>query len=536
MLTLFIIEIIFDFRVSRSRKKFFQQNAFSIGFLAVFSVFFIVNKALLFSGTVYAYSAVPFTILILRNLLILLKIFGRMRKLNAFIRSVALEPARTVLFVFLLIIITGTILLMMPFSSSTGESVGFTDALFTSTSAVCVTGLIVLDTPNDFSLIGQVIILLLIQIGGLGIMILSFFVVFVFRRGMTMEDKFLVSFVISESDMSGIKLALKRIIYLTFAIEGAGALLLFAGFAGSTGTALNTVFLSVFHSISAFCNAGFSLFSDSLEQFNRAPMVTGTVALLIILGGLSFFVIINTSQAVMNRLMKKVTSEKTRKIPLFLNSRIVLTGTAILIVSGIFLFYATEHGNTLKDMDVGTQYLSAFFQSVTLRTAGFNSVPFAGLATATYMWMMLFMFIGAASGSTAGGVKINSAAVLLAYIRSVLLDRESVIIRNNSIPKDLVLRAFLILGFGICTIFIGSLILIFTEDAPLVHIMFETVSAFGTVGLSAGLTPALTLTGKFTIIIIMFIGRLGPLTLLTAAVQRNRKLHIEYPHGEVTIG
>jgi len=536
VLFLFILELILEIVIAPQKKRFFRENLLSVLFLGFFIVLFTINKMYLFSGTFQSYSTLPYTLLILRNLFVLLKIFGRMRKLGALLQSVTLEPARTVLFIFILIIFTGAILLMLPFASSSGKNLPFIDAFFTSTSAVCVTGLIVVDTATAFSTTGQLIILTLIQIGGLGIMILSFFIVFVLRRKMSINEKYLVSYVISERDMTTLRTTLKRIIALTFGIEGAGACILFIGFAGNNGFSLRTLFLSVFHAISAFCNAGFSLFSDSLEQYASSGTVVITVAVLIILGGLSFFVILNSWGFLQSRFKNLIFHGKSRKDSLFLNSKVVLIGTIILIVLGMFLFYALEHTNTLADMDVKTQYLSAFFQSVTLRTAGFNTIPFHSLVPAVYAFMMLFMFIGAASGSTAGGIKINSIAILLAYLKSVLTDQDNIILMNHSIRKEQVLRAFIIFAFGATAVFGGFFLLLLFEKGPAVPLLFETVSAFGTVGLSAGVTPSLGIGGKIVIILLMFSGRLGPLTLLAAATQKTRRLHIDYPQGEITIG
>jgi trk system potassium uptake protein TrkH len=202
----------------------------------------------------------------------------------------------------------------------------------------------------------------------------------------------------------------------------------------------------------------------------------------------------------------------------------------------MFMIYAFEHRHALAGFDLKTQYLSTFFQSVTTRTAGFNTIPFSGLRNPTYLLMMIFMFIGAASGSTAGGVKINSIALFLGYVRSLLRDRREVTLFNYSVSKDLVLRALLILLFGLLSVLAGMLILSLTENAPFIQICFETVSAFGTVGLSAGLTPRLSIVGKYVIIVLMLIGRVGPLTLLAAAAQRARKIQVEYPVGEILIG
>ncbi len=535
VLALLYAEIVWEALQSASLRLYLRRNAFNLGFMLVFTALFVYNKAVYFSGSLARYGAIPGAIVVLRNLFILFKVFGRIRKLTLFVRSITAQPARTVMLSFVLVIITGTILLMLPLASAQ-ERIGFVDALFTATSAVCVTGLIVVDTATAFSFWGKLFVLALIQIGGLGIMILSFFVAFAFRRSLSLEDKFLISYMLSERDMSSLGHSVRRIIYITLIVEGVGAALLFAGFAPQLGLGLTNVFAAVFHAVSAFCNAGFSVFSDSLERFRGSVPVNLVVALLIVTGGISFAVVLNVRDTLRTRLSSTGFQRHSAARNLNLNTRVVLLGTLILLVSGTFLFYGLEHRSTLLPYGVGTQYLASFFQSVTLRTAGFNTVPTGGLRTPTYLFMIVFMFIGAASGSTAGGIKINSLAIILAYVRSILLDQPNVTLFRYSVAKDLVLRALLIFLFGIFAVLLGVLLLSATEQAPFIVVFFEAVSAFGTVGLSAGITPHLTVTGKCVIIVLMFIGRLGPLTLLAAAVRRVQRVHAEYPRGEVMIG
>ena len=536
ILFLFLAEVIVDFVRSTDKRHFFKRQLFEVLFLVFFTVLFAYNKFLLFSRESVVYGNLPGKIIIVRNIFVLLKVFGRIRKLSAFVRSLTAHPARTVILSFVLVIVTGTILLMLPFTTPDGLGLSFVDSLFTATSAVCVTGLIVVDTATAFSIWGKIIILLLIQVGGLGIMILSFFMAFILRRSLTVEDKFLISYMTSEKDMRNLGRSIKNIINITLIIEGAGAVLLFLGFRTSLGTNLQTLFISLFHSVSAFCNAGFSLFSDSLEGFKSHTLINLTVIVLIILGGLSFLVIMNLkgwlAAGVPNLFKRKSFSVKG----LSLNTRVVLLGTGILLGLGMLLIYALEHHYSLANLDLKTQYLAAFFQSVTTRTAGFNTISMSGLRNPTYLLMMIFMFIGGASGSTAGGVKINSLALFLAYVNSLLKDKREVTLFNYAVSKDLVLRALLILMFGLVSVLGGMLILSITENAPFIYICFETVSAFGTVGLSAGITSALSIIGKYVIILLMFIGRIGPLTLLAAAAQRIRQVQIEYPTGEILVG
>jgi trk system potassium uptake protein TrkH len=289
--------------------------------------------------------------------------------------------------------------------------------------------------------------------------------------------------------------------------------------------------------VSAFCNAGFSLFSDSLEGFRADPLVLGTTALLIILGGLGFGVITNLRTS-LAPLLRHPVSRRRRggPVPLSLNSRVVLGATGILILTGVFFIYLLEHGNAMKTYGLPEQYLSALFQSVTLRTAGFNSLPFGALRDSTLLVMILYMFIGAGSGGTAGGIKVGSLAVILSSLRSFLRGGRGPTLGKTVIAHDAVTRAFLILIFGLGAVFSGTLLLTLTETAAFLPLLFEAVSAFGTVGLSTGITGSLSLSGKLIIIVLMYLGRLGPLTILTAASTASEGGGVSFPRGDIAIG
>ncbi|HUV08315.1 MAG TPA: TrkH family potassium uptake protein [Spirochaetia bacterium] len=536
ILFLFIIETVLDFSRAAVKRAFLRSNLFNLIFLFLFTLLFTYNKLILFSGQSFLYGQLPMMIIVIRSLFVLFKVFGRIRKLSAFLKTISAQPARTVIISFALAILAGTILLMQPFSTVGLSRLGFIDSLFTATSAVCVTGLIVVDTATAFSLWGKLIVVALIQIGGLGIMILSYFLVFMFRRSISLEDKALLSYMLSEKDMSNLNRSLRNIIYLTFAIEAAGAVLLFFAFGGPLGWNADAVFTSVFHSISAFCNAGFSVFSDSLEKYKSNLPVNIIICTLIICGGISFAVLLDLIRFIKGKLFNLLSKQKRRITTLSPNTRIVIIGTGVLIFLGMLFLYGTEHRNTLLRLDLGTQYYAAFFQSVTLRTAGFNTINMSQLTTSSLLFMIILMFIGAASGSTAGGIKINTVGVLIAYVRSAIRERQDVTLFTHSIAKEVVFKAFLILLFGIIAVMAGTLLLTLTEQASFIHIFFEAVSAFATVGLSAGLTPHLTVAGKVIIILLMFTGRLGPLTLLAAATKRAHGYQISFPRADIMLG
>jgi trk system potassium uptake protein len=537
ILYLLIIEVIMEFRFAAYKTIYVRKNIFSLIFVLIFIILFAYNKFLLFSSLGTESTGGALLILIIRNLFLLLKVMSRFKKLASLIENIHVHPAQTIFISFLLVILGGTLLLMMPFTAAEGNGLPFLDALFTSTSAVCVTGLIVVDTAVYFSIWGKIIILILIQIGGLGIMILSYFTVFVLRRSMSVEDKVLISYMLSDDDMSSISKTLRSIVGITFLIEGIGAIVLLIGFIKNTSLSLGSYFFySIFHAVSAFCNAGFALFTDSMVGFNNSLLLSGGVAALIITGGISFSVIANIRTVAHSKFRHRNSTDQGKVAVFSVNTKIVLFLTALFLISGTILFYATEHSGSLRGMNIGTQYLSAFFQSVTLRTAGFNSVNFGNLAMPTLVLMMIFMFIGAASGSTAGGIKVNTVAVLGASIRSAWKNETEVVLLKKAIPSELIAKAFMIFLFGVAAVMLGIFFLSLTENAALEDIMFEVVSAFGTVGLSTGLTPRLSSPGRFLIIILMFIGRLGPLTVLAAASTGTKKLNITYPQADISIG
>ena len=537
ILALLIIDLAWTYRSTKFKRAYFKGNFISLLLFVMFVVLLAFGRISAYLAGSASGSSQSVAIITVRNIFALLRIFRRFSRLHSLLEQIATHPARSMLFSFLGIILLGALLLMQPFASSQERGLSFIDALFTSTSAVCVTGLIVVDTASAFSIYGKLIILGLIQIGGLGIMILSYFTIFILGRSASIEDKMLISYAMSEKDMTKVTRSLRLIIYITFSIEGFGALLLFFGFwAHGDINAAQSIFYAVFHSISAFCNAGFSLFSDNLEGFRTDGSIVIAIAILIILGGISFSVLINLKSFLTRGRIRNGVRELARRPRLATNTKVVLAGTGLLLLIGTLVIYGLEHGNTMAPYSLGNQYLSALFQSVSLRTAGFNTIPFHSLRPVTYIAAAVFMFVGGASGSTAGGIKINTVSVMFSYLVASVRDRESAILYKSSIPSTTVLRAFLILLFGISVVAGGTILLAFFETAPVQHLMFEAVSAFGTVGLSSGLTGSLTMPGKLTVILLMYLGRIGPLTVLAAASLSARKNRIAFPRGEIAIG
>jgi trk system potassium uptake protein TrkH len=510
-----------------NKKNYVRTHIPSLVFLFVYILLFVLNKSsgLLSEGSFFRGY---FFLVVVRNILLILKVFGRIRKFTGYLNSIFSKPAQTVVLSFVIVILVGTLLLMMPFMT-VDNYIRPIDAFFTVTSAVCVTGLIVVDTALYFTLAGKITILVLIQIGGLGIMLLSYFMVFAFRRSVSLKDRTLLSFMLNESDMKGIVKSVKRIILLTFSIEFSGALLLFPVFIKGGNPLGLAIFHSLFHAISAFCNAGFALYSDSLESFRGNYLLNFTIAALIITGGISFSVLTELSSGIKGLFRKK-------KINFSINTKVVLQVSAVLTLIGMLVIYKLEHLSMFYNRPLGEQYLSAFFQSVTLRTAGFNTISFSALGTGTLMLMIGIMFIGGASGSTAGGIKVNTLGVVWAYINSFRKGKEETLLYKHQVPKDQILQAFTVILFGVFSIFTVTFIMILTESGSPEAILFEAVSAFATVGLSTGITGHLTSVGKICIIILMFFGRIGPLTLLTASSRGEKSSQISYPEATLLIG
>lgn len=529
LVVLIVVELVVDILIAPYKIFWIRKNWLSVATSIVFIALFVYNRAtadiVIEEAALSGFSAT--SLIVIRNFFLVFRVFGRMRRVSAFLSSLTVHPAQTMVVSFAMVVLVGSFYLMLPFTTVDGEGLNFIDALFTATSAVCVTGLIVVDTATWFTLAGKIGILLLIQIGGLGIMILSFSAAWALRRKFTLQDKLLLSYMTNEEDLSRVSRSLFSIITLTFMIEAAGGIVLFLAFYTQGMDLLEAIWYGLFHAVSAFCNAGFALFSDSLEGFRGSIITNLGICSLIILGALSF--------SVMSNLLDGI---KHPRVPfrLSLNSKIVLTTTAILLIVGTLLIYGLEHGTSMAEYGLGEQYLTTFFQSVTLRTAGFNTLPLAELGSAAVVVCVVWMFIGGASGSTAGGIKVNTAAVIAGYLRSRFRGRSRVLMFGFTLDRATVNNSIVLFLFGIITVMTGFFLLCITEDRSFADTLFETVSAFGTVGLSRGITGGLSTPGRLIISVLMFAGRLGPLTLLTALADRARDLDTIYPEKEILIG
>ncbi len=444
------------------------------------------------------------------------------------------SPARLVIFGFAILILTGTLLLMLPVAS-TGNPLGFLDALFTSTSAVCVTGLTVVDTGKAFSVFGQFMILILIQAGGLGIMTVStFFLLLAGRRpGLTGQTIIQDTFTHS-GELSPVSI-LKEVMVFTSVIEGIGILVMFFYFLPKNG-AHKALFTAVFHSISAFCNAGFSLFPDSFAAYRESWALNLIVSFLIVAGGLGFFVL--------SELKRNFSFQRRTWSRLSLHTKLVLSSTAVLLTLGTLLILLMEWHNTLGPLSWPARVLSSFFQAVSARTAGFNTLPIGNMANETLFVLIVLMFIGASPGSCGGGIKTTSLAALFVLGISRLRGKEYPQIFGRTIAEASIKKAVSVVMLSTMVVCAGIIALQVTEIGGTSHLQsrgkflelfFEVVSAFGTVGLSTGITGGLSALGKMIITGIMFVGRLGPL-LIGVAVSSEALSRYYYAEESIMVG
>jgi len=450
---------------------------------------------------------------------------------NRFIARLRLTAPQLVLMSFATAIGIGTLLLLLPRATATGHSMPLIGAFFTATSATCVTGLIVVDTGTYFSRFGQGIILFLIQLGGIGIMSLVAFSAAVMGRGIGVRQRAVLKDILSSDFIGEVIPLIRNIILITLSCETIGVIVLSKVWARDFASPLVAFYYAVFHSVSAFCNAGFSLFDDSLARFSARPGVILTFAVLIVIGGLGFMVISNLAAAAYRRIRGDRIGGR-----LTLHTRTVLTMSILLLVVGAVIFFLLEGGRSEVGISQRERLLTAFFTSVTARTAGFSTVSVASLTAPTALIIILLMFIGASPGGTGGGTKTSTIAVLLATIRSILKGRPNVELFKRTIPTDIVNKAICVVLLSLGLIFISSVAISAIEHQPLTEVLFECVSAFGTVGLSRGLTQHLTTASKLVIITTMFFGRIGPLTLGLAIGQRSRETAYAYPTERVVIG
>jgi trk system potassium uptake protein TrkH len=437
-----------------------------------------------------------------------------------------MKPAQILVLGFALVILLGSVLLSLPVASASRQPTHFLDAFFTATSAVCVTGLVVQDTGTHFSTFGQVVILALIQIGGLGFMTMATFFALLLGKRINLKERLLMQEALNQLTVEGIVKLVRHVLVITFLIEGTGALILGIRWSGELGLARG-FYYGLFHSISAFNNAGFDLFGEfrSLTGFVSDITVNTVITILIILGGIGFTVIVDLIN-------------KRRWRGFSLHTKIALSTTAALLAIGAISVFVLEYNNskTLAPLSLPAKILASWFQSVTPRTAGYNTLDIAGLRDATQLLIIILMFIGASPGSTGGGIKTTTFRSLITAVSSMVRGRQDVELYERRLPQDLVYRSLTITIIATALVLAVTMLLTITETADFLMILFETVSAFGTVGLTMGLTTKLTVIGKILIALTMFAGRVGPLTIAFAVAQKQQKTLYRLAEEKIMIG
>lgn len=452
-----------------------------------------------------------------------------MKKKIGFKKAKRLSTVQILALGFLVIIFTGAGLLSLPISSRTHTVTPFIDALFTATSAVCVTGLTTVNTLTHWSTFGHMVLMILIEAGGLGFMALPVFLFFILGKKIQFSTRMLLKDALNMNEVSGAVGLMKYVLKLAFVIQGVGAVLLSFKLVPDYGLKKG-LFYSVFHSISAFCNAGFDLFGDSLVPYQTTPYVMYVISFLIIAGGLGFIV------------WRDLLSYYKKK-KLSIHTKLALTVTGILLAGGFVLFYFTESASELAPkLGFWDNIANTWFTTVTPRTAGFYSVDYASMSHAGVIITILLMFIGGTSGSTAGGLKTTTLGVLFLHIHSLFEGRSQVEYQERTIKQSIVFRAFVFFFLSLTVVLLATTILTISETIPAGHgieyVFFEVVSALATVGLTMGLTPDLTLLGKFIIMLLMYLGRVGIFTVAFSLISKasQKEAHYKYPDENVLIG
>ncbi|MHC5737273.1 TrkH family potassium uptake protein [Nostoc sp.] len=442
--------------------------------------------------------------------------------------------ARTICLGFLAVIAVGTILLMMPFSTSDGTWNNLIVALFTSTSAVCVTGLSVVDPGTYFSFWGQLFIALLAQIGGLGYMTTTTFLILLIGRKFDMRQKIAIQQALDRPGMSGSSQVIRSIIATTLIFEITGIFLLLPAFVPEYGWSQG-LWLAIFHSINAWNNAGFSLFKDNLIGYQSSFLVVFTITMLIIFGGIGYQVILEMYLWLRDRIFQK----SLKKQLLSLDFKVASSTTIILLAIGTIAFFCIEIRNpeTFGSLNLSDQILVAWFQSVTPRTAGFNTIDISKMTTAGLFIMIALMFIGASPGGTGGGMKTTTLRVLTSCTKTILRGKEEVLLYDRKIAITLILKAVGVLVGSVAAVIFATILISLTDPTlDFIQILFEVVSAFATVGLSTGITGTISTAAKLILIITMYVGRVGVLLLMSAVLGDPRPTRIHYPEENLLVG
>ncbi|WP_019229511.1 TrkH family potassium uptake protein [Sedimentibacter sp. B4] len=451
-----------------------------------------------------------------------------MKKIYNVVCGVKRNPYMVFFLGFTTIILIGAILLTLPVASQNNRSVGFVNALFTATSAVCVTGLVVVNTASHWTVFGKTIIVVLIQVGGLGVMTMTALISFFIGKRMSLKTRVFIMEERNVDELQGVVRLTKNILIFTFAIELIGAILFSFVFIRDYGVSKGIGY-SVFHAVSSFCNAGFDLIGNSMINYVDNPIITLAVCGLIIIGGIGYYVFWDVYE--------------TKKFHMLqLHSKLVIVITAILLIGGTIMMFALEHNNpeTMGSLSLSGKIQAAIFQAVNPRTAGFNSIPTEKIRMSTAVFTIFLMFIGGSPASTAGGIKTTTFGVLIVSFYNLVKGKRDFEVFERRITPDTTIRAAAILMISLLLVIVVSFVLAITEEATgydFLDMLFETVSAFATVGLSKGLTPYLSDAGKLILSLVMLIGRVGPMTVAYAFLKQNKNIgNYTYPEGKVIIG
>jgi trk system potassium uptake protein TrkH len=441
-------------------------------------------------------------------------------------RWLTASPPRTLTLGFALIILLGAQLLTLPIASADGQPTRWIDALFTATSATCVTGLVVVDTGTYYSTFGQLVILALIQVGGLGFMTMATLFTLFLKRRVSLREKLILQEALNQTSLEGIVRLVRKVLIYAVTIEAVGAALFTIRFLFDMSPG-RAAYYGVFHAVSFFNNAGFDLIGQfrSLTPYVGDPLVNLVTMALIVLGGLGFVVLDDV-----------VGFRKKRRLSL--HSKVVLSMTAFLIVFGTIVIFIFEYTNplTMKPLGFGEKLLAAMMQSVSPRTAGVNTLDIGSLRQATQFFIVILMFIGASPGSTGGGIKTTTFTALLGAVFAMIRGKDDVVLFQYRLAQERVYKAITVTLFSLALVVTATMILSTTEDRPFLKLLFEVTSAFGTVGLTTGITTTLTLAGKIIIVLMMFIGRLGPLTLTYALAPKPGRVLYRQAEGKIIIG
>lgn len=528
----FVLSLILRWVLTYDRKVFLRKRWFE-GVMSAFSVFMLLDYAIPAAETIdflFFYAADPeeFFLYFLKGYLLFIVLIKFVQYLPELLDRQK-NTARFLVYSFLSLIAAGTLLLMLPGATVDSEGLTFIDALFTSTSAVCVTGLIVVDTATHFTLFGELVILVLIQLGGIGIITFATFLFLFISGGMGIGQMNTLKDVVAEKNTSVVTATLKKIVGFTFLVEIIAVGAYYLSWDMEFPSHGQRILFSVFHAVSAFCNAGFSLFTDSLADAQNATNlgINITTMVLIVLGGLGFTTVWEVIQ--------RKTSPQLWRRRLSIHARLVLVTTAILLVVGTIFILILEWENTLAGYSAGDKILLSLFQSVTTRTAGFNTVDTGAMGIPVILGMLILMLIGGSPASTAGGIKTTTFAVLVRSITMTIRGYNRMEVFKRTISNTIIFRAVTVILLAVSCISISTILLTIVEDHAFLDLLFEEVSAFATVGLSRGITSDLTSWGKSIIIVSMFLGRVGILTFMVAFAARIDSHKYKYPEESIMV-